>query len=313
MTAVNSDAPVPPPRAAPLGSKGAVGAMSKALAQITSDRDGGARVASDVVEIDTALVVESAFRDRLEDAGFGSEALLASIREAGQQVPILVRPYPHEAGKYQIAYGHRRVAALRELGRPVRAVVRSMTDAELIVAQGAENNARKDLSFIERAHFAGDLEKRGVERATIMTALAVDKTELSRLISVARSIPADLIEQIGPAPKAGRRRWMELAERLEPQDALDEVRRVMKSERFKALKESDARFLAAFAAAAPSRTPRRKHEVWKDETGRKLARVERVDGRFTLSIDENIEPSFGDYLLERLPEILASFQRRDGA
>jgi ParB family chromosome partitioning protein len=313
LTAVNLEAPAAPARAAPLGSKGAVGAMSKALAQITSDREASARPAADIVEIDTDLIVESSFRDRLEEAGGDRDALVASIREAGQQVPILVRPHASEIGRYQIAYGHRRVAALRELGRPVRAFVRSLTDAELIVAQGAENNARKDLSFIERAHFAATLEKRGVDRTTIMAALSVDKTELSRLISVTRSIPLDLIERIGPAPKAGRRRWMNLAERIEPSAAAEEARRVTASDRFKALPDSDSRFLAIFTAVAPSRGSRLKPEVWKDEAGRKLARVERADGRFTLSIDETLEPSFGDYLLEQLPEILASFRRRDGA
>ena len=313
LTAVNSETPATPARAAPLGSKGAVGAMSKALAQITSDREAGARPAADIIEIDTALIVESSFRDRLEEVGGDREALVASIREAGQQVPILVRPHASEPGRYQIAYGHRRVAALRELGRPVRALVRPLTDAELIVAQGAENNARKDLSFIERAHFAATLEQRGVDRATIMAALSVDKTELSRLISVTRSIPLDLIEKVGPAPKAGRRRWMDLAERIEPDAAAEEARRVAASDRFKALPDSDSRFLAIFAAVAPSRGSRLKPVIWKDEDGRNLARVERADGRFTLSIDETLEPSFGDYLLEQLPEILASFRRRDGA
>ena len=312
LTAVNSEGAAPG-RLAPLGSKGVVGAMSKALAQMASDRDAGVRTAADIVEIDTTLLIESAFRDRLESAGVDRAELVASIREAGQQVPILVRPHPSETDKFQIAYGHRRVAALRELGRPVRALVRTMTDSELIVAQGAENNARRDLSFIERAHFAGDLESRGVDRATIMAALSVDKTELSRLIAVTRAVPTDIIKQIGPAPKAGRRRWMDLASRIEPGHAVEEARRVMASERFKALPESDARFLAVFDAVAPRRVATRKAEIWKDGAGRKLARVERADGRFTLSIDETLEPSFGNFLLERLPEILASFQRRDGA
>ncbi len=305
LTAVNSEQLPQPAKPERLGSKGAVGAMSKALAQIASDRD--------VVEIDTSLLHDSAFRDRLDDAHVGGAALVASIREAGQQVPILVRPSPHERGKYQIAYGHRRVAALRQLGRSVRAIVRDLTEDEVIIAQGAENSARKDLSFIERAHFAGALEQRGTDRATIMAALSVDKTELSRFISVVRSIPGDLVEGLGPAPKAGRRRWMELAERVETQTALDEARRVMKSERIRAMGDSDARFVAVFSAVAPKRADPPKPEVWEDEAGRKLARVERAEGRFTLSIDETLEPSFGDFLLERLPEILAAFKRRDGA
>ena len=89
-----------------------------------------------------------------------------AIRITGQQVPILVRPHPEIEGRYQIAYGHRRARAARELGRPVRAVVRQMSDAELVVAQGQENSARRDLSFIERALYAAKLERAGFDRET---------------------------------------------------------------------------------------------------------------------------------------------------
>ena len=51
-------------------------------------------------------------------------------------------------GFYQVAYGHRRVRATAILGIKVRAIVRDLTDAELVIAQGQENNARQDLSFI---------------------------------------------------------------------------------------------------------------------------------------------------------------------
>ncbi len=44
-------------------------------------------------------------------------------------------------------------------------VVRKLTDAEFVVAQGQENNARLDLSFIEKARFAAELEKQGYSRS----------------------------------------------------------------------------------------------------------------------------------------------------
>ena len=73
---------------------------------------------------------------------------------------------------------------------PSAPVVRQMSDAELVVAQGQENSARRDLSFIERALYAAKLEEAGFDRETIMAALNVDKTGLSRLISVAVKDPA---------------------------------------------------------------------------------------------------------------------------
>ncbi|WP_164125936.1 ParB/RepB/Spo0J family partition protein, partial [Stenotrophomonas maltophilia] len=61
------------------------------------------------------------------------------IRQHGQNVPILVRPKPGDTEGYEVAFGHRRLRAARELGIKVRAVVRSLTDEQLVIAQGQEN------------------------------------------------------------------------------------------------------------------------------------------------------------------------------
>ena len=112
---------------------------------------------SDVVELDPAVIDPSPFPDRLTDAA-SEEAILTlrqSIEERGQEIPILVRPHPEIEGRYQIAYGHRRFKAISGIaGKLVRAVVRKLTDAELVQAQGVENSDRQDLSFIERVLFA---------------------------------------------------------------------------------------------------------------------------------------------------------------
>ena len=73
-------------------------------------------------------------------------------------------------GRYQVAYGHRRLQAVRLLGRPVRAIIRPLQDIDVVVAQGVENSARQNLSYIERALFALTLEARGFERSVIMRA-----------------------------------------------------------------------------------------------------------------------------------------------
>jgi ParB family chromosome partitioning protein len=175
------------------------------------------RIASgeQVLEIDTDLIDPAPFTDRLVievDPAF--EALVASIRDSGQQVPALVRPHPSRPGRYQAAYGHRRIRACQALQLPVRAVVRTLDDAALAVAQGQENIARRDLSFIEKAVFAAGLESSGLPRAAILQALATDKGDLSRYIAVAKAVPIELARAIGPAPKAGRARWLALAEAL---------------------------------------------------------------------------------------------------
>jgi ParB family transcriptional regulator, chromosome partitioning protein len=172
----------------------AIGAISQSLGGI-SDR---VKRAEDierklveghiVVELDPRLVDNSFVLDRMESTEAQNAAFREIIRQHGQSVPILVRPKPGQPERYEVAFGHRRLRAARELGIKVRAVVRALTDEELVVAQGQENSGRTDLTFIERARFAARLEDRKFSREIIMSALNVDKAALSRLIAVATRI-----------------------------------------------------------------------------------------------------------------------------
>jgi ParB family chromosome partitioning protein len=261
-----------------------------------------------VIEIDPSLIDASFIADRLNTVDQDYQSLLSSIRDHGQQVPVLVRPHPSQTGRYQLAYGHRRVRALTELGCPVRAIVRVLEDDELVVAQGQENNARKDLSFIERATFGHRLEERGFTRDTIMASLAVDKTELSRLISVGRSIPSEVLNAIGPAPKTGRRRWIELADRLQRHRVEDVLPQLLENVRF-VESSSDGRFNILFEALAPE-SGKRFTAHWTDESGRQIATVDRSVSRFTLSFDEKAAPAFGEFVLHRLPDLYRLFRQK---
>jgi ParB family chromosome partitioning protein len=180
-------------------------------------RDAQQKVANGemVVELDVALIDSSFVSDRINISDHPATAdFIQSIRENGQQTPILVRPHPHVEGRYQVAYGHRRVHALRIIGRPVKAQIMALTDDELIIAQGQENRSRLDLSFIERCLFAKSLEEAKISRETICAAIRVDNPQLSRMLQVARGIPLDLVHAIGPAPSVGRRRWLEMVDAL---------------------------------------------------------------------------------------------------
>jgi ParB family chromosome partitioning protein len=50
------------------------------------------------------------------------------------------------------------------------------------------------LSFIERAAFALTLEEAGFQRSVIQSALSIDRAEVSKLIAVAKAVPADSAE-----------------------------------------------------------------------------------------------------------------------
>lgn len=160
-----------------------------------------------VIELDPAFVEPSFVRDRMPGDITG---LIASIRDQGQQVPILVRPHPTESGRYQVAFGHRRLRAVQDLGQQVKAIVRSLTDEELVIAQGQENNEREDLSYIEKSRFAHYLKER-FPREIIISAMSLDKAEISRMFAIIDQLPAELIDAIGPAQvladEAGRSWW----------------------------------------------------------------------------------------------------------
>ena len=306
----------PPPPLRERRRSGAIGAMSQTLRGLAAQADAAvaAEDGTSVVDLDASLIDASFIADRIADANDASlDTLVESIRESGQQVPVLVRPHPTAPGRYQIAFGRRRTRAAQLLQRPVRAVIRPLTDAELVIAQGKENLERRDLSYIERAFFALRLETHGFPRETITAAMGVGKGDLSTLISVARTVPEDILAAIGPAPAAGRPRWMLLAERIGGADR-PALAALMEDPAFRG-KGTDERFAAILAAVAPRTEAAPQPRTVKDERGRKLARVERSAHSVTVAFDERVEPGLADYILERLPEMLAAYRagKPDGA
>lgn len=199
-----------------------------------------------ILELDPSVIDPSPFRDRLpDDDDKAFDEFKRSLAEEGQKVPVQVRTHPTSPGRYQLVYGHRRVRAARELNRKVRALPIQISDAELVVAQGIENAARQDLSWIERALFAKTMEDAGIKSREIQAALSTDRVELARLRAVWGIVPLDLIEAIGRAPRIGRPRWQELAKMIELHpERLDGARKMLPA----GIISSDDRFQAVLSA-----------------------------------------------------------------
>jgi ParB family transcriptional regulator, chromosome partitioning protein len=311
-----------PPADKPLETEhtptGAVRAMGLSLQRLTADAETGRLLKQQltqglqVVELTPAEVDPSFITDRLaepEEVDFA--ALIESIKTNGQLVPILVRPHPEQPGRFQVAYGHRRLRVAEILQVKVKAVVRELNDEEMVIAQGKENNDRRDLSFIERAVFAQALEDKGFNRNVLMSALSVDKTEIAKLLSVARSIPTPIVQAIGPAPKAGRPRWLALAKLVNSRGKEKKIEGIIASESFRAL-GSDRKFDALFATLSESRKDDRPVDYWADPKGRRIVRVESGLGRTKLFFDEKLEPNFGAHVVENLSKLYSDFKSRGG-
>ena len=327
LTAVNGPAAAPEsksvrePANAPRAASGAVKAMGLSLSSITREAE-EARVLRQalelgerVVSLDTALVSSSFVNDRLSEEERDDEdflTLMDSIRESGQHAPILVRPHPDKPEHYQVAYGHRRLRAARRLGQQVKALVRPLSDDELVLAQGKENAERRNLSFIERALFAKALVERGFDRKIVGEALAVQKSELSRLLQVAEAVPERFIRAIGPAPKAGRERWMALGQYFADKASVIKAEDETGSERFLAA-VSDERFRLLFDRLS-RKQPAVKPDIeeMKGADGRIFARVSRSDKG--LRIEFPADPGFGfaETIATRLKEEYARYMKEAG-
>jgi ParB family chromosome partitioning protein len=73
-----------------------------------------------IVELDPAVIDPSFIADRMPSSIETVTNLTDAIREHGQINPILVRPNPDAAGRYQVAFGHRRLRAIASLSRSRR-------------------------------------------------------------------------------------------------------------------------------------------------------------------------------------------------
>ncbi|MBX9457962.1 MAG: plasmid partitioning protein RepB [Rhizobium sp.] len=270
-----------------------------------------------MVELEPDLIDASFIRDRLEEDPQEFADLLAAIRERGQDTPILVRPHPEKSGRYMAVFGHRRLEAARQLGRKVRAVVKSMDDRAHVVAQGQENSARANLSFIEKAIFArrlAELDYDG-DNATVMAALALDKSTLSKMLSVA-SLPAPILDVTRGAKSIGRDRWYEFKKLLERPANLEKVLEFIGRTDFGGL-SGDAGFhvlLDCLTRKKPvgyARPPKRQSWIAPD---RSVAAEATSNGKtYSLSLKSKDAVGFGDYLSANLGRLYEDFTKKRGS
>ena len=293
--------PVASPNEAPqrFPNTGAMSGIRSTLKDLSSNA---------VREIVPEMIDDDGPKDRLQITDGDVAQLAESIRAHGQQVPIMVRPIADRPGYYRIVYGRRRLHALRMLGRPAKALVRSLSDHEAILAQGQENAERLDPSFIEKALFAAELAEVGYESTVIQDALAIDKAMLSRMNKVARTIPAGVIQLVGSAHGIGRRRWEELAD-MTRHNALD-LAAIADQAGISAVEKSDDRFARLSSAVSAATTPERGHVASSPsqqvtlEDGTVVCEVVDSARGLTLKLSRAAAPAFAEWLRDNADEAL---------
>jgi ParB family transcriptional regulator, chromosome partitioning protein len=269
-----------------------------------------------IVELDPAVVDPSFITDRMEQQPTDYASLKTAIETHGQDSPILVRPHPEKEGRYQVAFGHRRLRICEELGRKVRAVIRDLTDQELVVAQGQENSARMDRSFIETALYAQTLIEHGYDRKIAVEALAVDMGNLSRYLTVAKQLPLELIRAIGPARPVGRDRWVPMAKKWNGKAMTEALAGVIGSQLF-IQADSEKRFgyihdfimsgQAPIAGKPPAKPPKEEVVTWERD-GKKIVSMVHKARSSVLSVDGAVAKDFAEFLLSRMDRLFDEYE-----
>ncbi len=118
------------------------------------------------------------------------EELAASIREKGVLQPILVRPTA-QAGRYEIVAGERRWRAAQRSGlRTIPALVRTLSDAEVLEIAIVENVQRADLSAIEEAEgYRALIDKFGRTQAQVAEVVGKSRVHVANALRLLQLPP----------------------------------------------------------------------------------------------------------------------------
>ena len=269
-----------------------------------------------IVELDPHLIEPSFLKDRIDESEEEFEILKKAIQEDGQNSPILVRPHPTLQGRYMVVFGSRRRKVAEALGVKIRAVIKELSDRDHVVAQGQENAARANLSFIERALLASSVteKKYDTDNSTVLSALSIDKATLSKMLAVA-SISQPVLEVIGSAKAIGRDRWYELKKLLDQPSNQQNALSLIEEPDFLA-KSSNERFEKLYSTLKSgkknSRSVANKPRKWLPQDKKLEASFLSRGKNYTLAVKakDQLGVEFGNYLSEHLDELYETFKMR---
>ncbi len=293
-------------------SKGAARGIED-LGKAVAEQVGYRASRRDILRLEPSKCEPSFIRDRMsEEDNEEYLSLKKAIEQVGQQSPILVRPHPEKSGIYQIAYGHRRWQVCSELGIAVNAVVKELTNEQLLIAQGQENHERKNLSFIETAMFAEAMRKTYPSQV-IMESLRLGKSSLSQYLSVTREISPAIIKAIGAAPKTGRPKWVALAKQFNknPLKCQKIVQGLSSAVSWKDT-PSDQRFDLVVEAIAKGQTSGAQPATITPVAGSDgtcMVKISKAKAGVKFSWQGEAGRDFGLFVANRMEELLADFEK----
>lgn len=136
-------------------------------------------------------------RQRFDDRTI--EQLAASIRSDGLMQPVVARPDPSKAGRYEIVAGERRWRAAKSAGlTKIPIIVRELDDRQSAEWSLIENLQREDLNPIDRAEaFKRLCERHSLSHEQVAQRMGLERSTISnliRLLNLSDSV-RDLVRQ----------------------------------------------------------------------------------------------------------------------
>lgn len=141
-----------------------------------------------LIMIDPAQCKLWRYADRPNDELGDLQTLAKSLKEHGQQEPILVRPTTKDSKHpYEIIFGNRRWRAAQLAEIKLQAICKPITDQEAALFQKEENENRKELSDYARATSY---------RSQIDGGVFKSETELSKFLGISKQTLNDLMSYL---------------------------------------------------------------------------------------------------------------------
>ena len=140
------------------------------------------------------IIAPNPFQPRKEFTPEALAELESSIKEHGVLQPVVVRPV---GGTFQLVAGERRFRASRNLGlKDIPAVVREVTDRQMLALALVENLQREDLNPIETARAYRDLlQTTGLTQEEVAQGVGKSRVAVSNTLRLL-DLPEDLQDHV---------------------------------------------------------------------------------------------------------------------
>lgn len=286
------------------------------VARLEAEREAEARGGVRLLSVDPALIDDPLPPDR-DPRAFADDAfarLKESIREKGQDTPVIVRSAGAGTGRFELAAGRRRVTACRELGLAVLARVLTLSDEDMLALQYRENVEREDVSAYERGRWLARLtEERALSTTQLGRMFGLSQPSIVEYLKLAR-LPGDLVEHLEDPRELTLNDARRLHAALTASEALPTMVRALAGQGNGL--GTKARVALALKAVAGRRSDSGGHEplaqgrIITDGAGRKLVTITRSGNQWLYRWAPEVEAEAIAALAERIPELLETWRRQ---